>query len=164
LTGLGNRLAMAETLGNALQTISTGEGPSVALIDLDGFKPVNDRHGHAAGDAVLVQVARRIELAAGPGAVSIRMGGDEFAVIFAADQTADVNNRCADIMATFTYEGVSIRLGASMGLAQAPDDGQSIREVLATADRALYVVKAEHRAQAASGQRPRIAGVKRSAA
>ncbi|MBK8629753.1 MAG: diguanylate cyclase [Sphingomonadales bacterium] len=168
LTGLGNRLAMAETLGNALQTISTGEGPSVALIDLDGFKPVNDRHGHAAGDAVLVQVARRIELAAGPGAVSIRMGGDEFAVIFAADQTTDVNNRCADIMATFaipfTYEGVSIRLGASMGLAQAPDDGQSIREVLATADRALYVVKAEHRAQAASGQRPRIAGVKRSAA
>lgn len=168
LTGLGNRLAMAEALGNALQAMRDGHGPSVALIDLDGFKPVNDRHGHAAGDAVLVQVARRIELAGGMGATVIRMGGDEFAIIFAKASREEVSARCAEIMASFAipflFDDVSIRLGASLGLSHAPEQGQSIRELLAAADHALYEVKAEHRAQAASGHRPRIAGVDRSAA
>ncbi len=168
LTGLGNRLVLSETLGDGLHAMGTGPGPSVALIDLDGFKPVNDQHGHAAGDAVLVQVARRIEHAAGEGAVSVRMGGDEFAVIFQSASREEVNARCTEIMSTFAipfmFESISIRLGASLGFAQAPEQGRTMRELLAAADHALYEMKAEHRAQAASGHRPRIAGLERSAA
>ncbi len=168
LTGLGNRLAMSEALGTALQAKSDEQGPSVVLIDLDGFKPVNDQHGHAAGDAVLMQVARRIEMAAGAGAVPIRMGGDEFAIIFATGNHDEVSARCTEIMETFAipflFNDVSFRLGASLGVSRAPSHGQTIRELLAAADRALYIMKAEHRAQAAYGQRPRIAALDLSAA
>jgi diguanylate cyclase (GGDEF)-like protein len=96
------------------------------------------------------------------------MGGDEFAVIFPSASREEVNARCAEIMSTFAipfmFETVSIRLGASLGVAQAPEQGRTMRELLAAADRALYNMKAEHRAQAASGHRPRIAGLERSAA
>ncbi|HMT43255.1 MAG TPA: diguanylate cyclase [Chakrabartia sp.] len=167
LTGLGNRLALTETVERELQAVREGHGPSIALIDLDGFKPVNDLHGHAAGDAVLIQVARRIELAGGEDTAVVRMGGDEFAVIFKATERGQVEARCSDIMATFaipfTFETAPIRLGASLGMSQAPDDGTTIRALLAAADRRLYQVKAEHRAQAASSHKPRIA-VDRSAA
>jgi diguanylate cyclase (GGDEF)-like protein len=84
LTGLPNRLGLEEHL--ALLRSQGARQVPVAMIDLDDFKAINDQHGHAAGDRVLVELARRIQVAAGPRAFVARIGGDEFVVIFGAMQ------------------------------------------------------------------------------
>ncbi|MGK5684036.1 diguanylate cyclase domain-containing protein [Actinoplanes sp. URMC 104] len=81
LTGLANRSLYYERVSAACATVSAERPPSVLLIDLDGFKGVNDRLGHAAGDALLIEVGRRLERAVGEAGTVARLGGDEFAVL-----------------------------------------------------------------------------------
>ena len=81
LTGLPNRRFFVETLGEVLQTTTAGSRSAVLMLDLDGFKSVNDAYGHAVGDQTLIEFAQRVSAIMRAGAVFTRIGGDEFAVI-----------------------------------------------------------------------------------
>lgn len=141
LTGLPNRRRMQDALGTSLQQ----ESVAVLFVDLDGFKPVNDAHGHEAGDELLRQVADRLSGCVRVQDVVSRVGGDEFVVLMPG-----VTNRTdADAMSTrvrlsieraFHVLGNEITIGASVGvhLAHASDDpGQALR----AADHAMYAIK-----------------------
>lgn len=142
LTGLPNRMQFYKALESAFKTPSDGE-PVVYCLDLDGFKPVNDTFGHAAGDAVLVEVAERLRQQEGVFVVA-RLGGDEFAILF---QTATSSNtaladRClAAFERPFTVKGLPIHIGVSIGIASAPTDGNNGEALIQAADRALYMAK-----------------------
>ncbi|MDP9819869.1 GGDEF domain-containing protein [Spirilliplanes yamanashiensis] len=133
LTGLANRALFLERLAAALPA-----APAVLLIDLDDFKPVNDRYGHAAGDRLLVEVARRLTAAVRAGDTVARLGGDEFAVIVAGDGAGAVPARVAAALAEPFAVGDT---GASIGVAHARP-GQSADAVLHEADLAMYAAKA----------------------
>lgn len=147
LTGLANRRALhsaAEEIFAAGGTGSDG-GAGLILIDLDGFKPVNDRHGHAAGDLLLIAIGGRLHAQAGDGATVARIGGDEFAILLPPCNATSLDARASALLATlaapFPIDGQPIRIGASAGMAQAPDDGVSLLELLRSADAALYAAK-----------------------
>jgi diguanylate cyclase (GGDEF)-like protein len=161
LTGLANRRAFHDAAERALSKARRGDGAlAVALIDLDGFKPVNDALGHAAGDAVLCAVAQRLQAAAGRSTRIGRMGGDEFVVLF-TDVTgdADLSARAAALLSALIipigFEGQRISVGASIGCARYPAQGSSVDALIRHADDALYAVKAANRerstADAAAG-------------
>jgi diguanylate cyclase (GGDEF)-like protein len=119
----------------------------VLLLDLDRFKPVNDRFGHAAGDAVLAAAAARMRAAVRNADLVARVGGDEFAVLL---PDCDDPGRVAEkLLATLSepteFQGVAVTIGASIGISRAPRDGASTAELLRAADRALYRAKAAGR-------------------
>lgn len=147
LTGLPNRLLMMDRLGQALALGRRhGHGAAVALFDLDGFKEVNDRFGHAAGDALLIQVGHRVSQVLRETDTLCRYAGDEFVAILP-------HVRCDKSLAEFVgriqgcfeeefrLEGRSIRVRASIGVACFPDHGQSVDELLRHADAAMYRAK-----------------------
>ncbi len=145
LTGLANRAALDRflTTGEA-----NGRPYAFACIDLDGFKGVNDNHGHAAGDHVLREVAARLERCMRGGDLLIRQGGDEFVAILqmpGADREGParrVGGRIVDeIGQPITIDGREIKVGASVGLAFFPRDGSDLPDVLRCADIALYRAK-----------------------
>ena len=116
-------------------------------IDLDGFKPVNDQHGHAMGDEVLRIVASRLLHAVRKGDLVVRVGGDEFVVVQAgvgdvAVAAALADKLVAGIERPIALSGLTIRVGASIGIAIRPDLARGLEEVSAAADRALYRAKA----------------------
>ncbi len=140
LTGLANRALFQRHLAE-----HRGAG-AVLLIDLDGFKPVNDTYGHAAGDTVLVAVAVRLRAGAGADDVLARLGGDEFALLSRAALTGDeARARAADLAAAIelpmTVLGQELRVGASIGIALGRD-GQTGDALLHEADLAMYAQKA----------------------
>ena len=144
LTGLLNRLGLRQAF---LERADAG-GTLVAVhyLDLDRFKPVNDRHGHSAGDAVLDQVARRIRDMLRPTDLAARIGGDEFVVIQSpARDPDDVRAFAAAITALFDapypVAGVQVRVGTSVGSALATTPRPDLDRLLAEADRALYAAK-----------------------
>lgn len=145
LTGLLNRRRLDEVLTAALDD-AAGQGPcSVLTVDLDRFKEVNDAHGHAAGDALLVAVAARLRSHVREGDAVARLGGDEFLVLLTGEQAAlrapDLAQRLiASIAAPFEIAGRTVRVGASVGVALATA-GQSPDEVMQTSDRAMYRAK-----------------------
>ncbi len=138
LTGLANRARLTERL----------DGPSpvggLVLLDLDGFKAVNDTYGHAAGDAVLVEVAQRLRAACGARALPVRLGGDEFVALLDEGSPDEVDELAellvAALRAPYALDGQQVRLGASAGAAVA--DGTGGRALLRAADVALYAAKA----------------------
>ncbi|GIE74570.1 hypothetical protein Aph02nite_05200 [Actinoplanes philippinensis] len=137
LTGLANRRAFEEQLGAA---VATGT-PTVLLLDLNGFKAVNDRFGHAVGDELLAAVAARISGEIPAGAVAARMGGDEFAVLLPADAGEDLAVRLrAAIHQPVRAGGQDLLVGASIGIA---GDVTDPVEVLRRADVAMYAAKAD---------------------
>ena len=148
LTGLPNRLRLMQELEAAIAR-SQRHGGSFALhfIDLDGFKSVNDRGGHAVGDEVLVEVARRMSTIHRPYDVPARLGGDEFVVLQPeADLRADVQTlaqRIVDVLSEpyLTSAGEMI-VGASVGVAFFPADASDAAMLLRRADKALYFAKA----------------------
>lgn len=146
LTGLANRRGFHDRLATLLAEASdrTG-GPALILLDLDAFKPVNDRHGHAAGDGVLIQVAARLVRAAGHHGLVCRLGGDEFAVLVLpqADRTpaALSDALLTELARPFEHEGRNLHVGASLGLARWGEDGTTAATLFEAADRALYAAK-----------------------
>lgn len=153
LTGLANRRALDERMA---ALVGKGEGaPSfrLALLDLDGFKPVNDRYGHAFGDRLLCGVADRLRDCVGDGGLVVRQGGDEFAVLIPPRSPLH-DSPLADLLLIalvrpHNIEGIPIQVGASVGVAQWPADGADVESLFEHADRALYQAKDESRRQQA---------------
>lgn len=144
LTGLPNRVAFHDHGARALR--GTGQ-VVVMLLDLDGFKQVNDSLGHAAGDEVLVTVAHRLTTSLRPADVTCRLGGDEFAVLL-TDVSDDVVTHLAGralsaIHEPMTVQGEPVTVGVSIGVASAPAAGAVTLDVLLQkADEAMYAAKA----------------------
>ncbi|MBM2620731.1 diguanylate cyclase [Actinoplanes sp. LDG1-06] len=141
LTGLPNRALLWERFETV---VAAGEPYAVLLIDLDGFKAVNDTLGHHAGDDLLRGVAERVSGVCGPAATVARLGGDEFAVLLPgagapeAERTAEAVRMCFDEQ--FAVDGGVARAGGSIGFGLA-GPGQSPDEALAAADAAMYRTK-----------------------
>ena len=117
----------------------------MALIDLDGFKPVNDQFGHSVGDQLLIEVAQRLQHACGENGIVARIGGDEFAILLSPESTIS-SSACADHMLSAlvpacTVDGHVIRVRASIGIATWPIDGETAETLFEAADRQLYAVK-----------------------
>jgi diguanylate cyclase (GGDEF)-like protein len=150
LTGLPNRRFFAEKLGECLRTANATRQMAVLMLDLDGFKAVNDAHGHAVGDKALSEFARRVAAVVRTEAFFARIGGDEFAVIMPQidllDDPANLARRIGAVVARpLDVEGVTADFGVGIGIAVAPDDGTTANELVRRADRALYRAKAAGR-------------------
>lgn len=146
LTGLANRMQFRKKLEIALEATARGGGDVVVhYLDLDGFKPVNDTFGHAAGDNVLSQVAERLRSVLCANDLVARLGGDEFAILqhASAGLAVDVANRCIHLLEQpFTVANRQITIGVSIGIAGAPENGFNPDELMSAADTALYQAKA----------------------
>ncbi|HUQ40175.1 MAG TPA: diguanylate cyclase [Acidimicrobiales bacterium] len=146
LTGLANRARFFDDLRSANDP-ERGPLVGVLYLDLDGFKPVNDRYGHAAGDEVLREVARRLESVVRATDVVARLGGDEFAVLCPGLTDPDILARLAGRMVEAVHRPIPIKggheveLAVSVGVAVAPPSKRSIEALLEAADGALYAVK-----------------------
>ncbi len=147
LTGLVNRRRFEEEVATRLAEAQRyGTGGALLSIDLDEFKPINDTHGHAAGDAVLRSVAELLRSATRASDLAARIGGDEFAVLLSHTNLVGAA-ACARKLVEYisdhvvVYEGTPLRVGASVGVALLPDDGPTREELFAAADRALYASK-----------------------
>lgn len=145
LTGILNRQGM----DHALSQISPHRDRQMALIsiDLDGFKQVNDRHGHGAGDILLIKVAERLNSQLRNDDLLARMGGDEFMAIvrdMAPDQIGPLADRLISAISRHPFDldgGIAVRVGASIGFACLPEDAASTVELRLRADEALYAAK-----------------------
>ncbi len=153
LTGLDNRASLHHAMHSRLECASrAGEPLSVLMIDLDRFKPVNDRHGHMVGDMVPKEVARRLRLCLGPDDLRARYGGDEFVVVTpertgtgaALAQAERVVGRLAEPV---KFGDLVVSIGASVGLAAYPYDAHSADELPRKADSALYLAKRDGRSR-----------------
>ncbi|WP_298624806.1 diguanylate cyclase [uncultured Zoogloea sp.] len=147
LTGLANRKAFTETgLGILARARVDGSAGAVLVIDLDGFKPINDRFGHATGDQVLVQLAARLESTARTTDLVARLGGDEFAILCPnLHDPEHIGQFCNRLVAAIGDIPDDIcpgnALGASIGIATYPKDGYDLHHILGQADRAMYAAK-----------------------
>lgn len=147
LTGLPNRRLLFELMDKAIDSARrTGERIGIIFMDLDDFKPVNDRYGHAAGDTALVAMAERLTGILRASDIVARMGGDEFvAVITSARDRRGVEMVASKLLEECTrpleFSGNLHSLGVSLGIALYPDDGENIEELVNKADSAMYTVK-----------------------
>jgi diguanylate cyclase (GGDEF)-like protein len=154
LTGLSNRSVLEHHLCRTIEVAeSTGELLAVICVDLDGFKAVNDTHGHAAGDQLLIQVAGRHRSVLRREELIARVGGDEFIIV----QKGGSQPRDAGIAADriikaldepFVIFGATVTIGASVGIAIFPKDASSATELTKKADAALYRAKSGGRGAA----------------
>ncbi|MEV4703998.1 GGDEF domain-containing protein [Actinoplanes sp. NPDC049316] len=153
LTRLPNRALLYDTASSMLADDDTAV--TVLLLDLDGFKQVNDTLGHAAGDALLKEVAERLRATLAPGETAARLGGDEFAILSPTPDGEDLRSR---VGATFTAPFASVaataaaahrpppRVGASIGLStEPPARDRALDTMLADADTDMYAAKARRR-------------------
>jgi len=148
LTGLPNRRFFVETLREILLSTNPESRSAVLMLDLDGFKSINDAYGHAVGDMVLVEFSQRISAIMRAGAVLVRVGGDEFAVVVPHiksidDPTALARRIVAAVAEPFLIGQISTSVGVGVGIAIAPSDGTDPEILVQRADRALYRTKAE---------------------
>lgn len=153
LTGLCNRARFFDLLGSARQglpvegaTSSPGEQLALLFLDLDGFKEINDRHGHDAGDQLLRQVADRLRCTVPPHGPLCRFGGDEFLVLIQSDAGEDALAALAQqilnaISTPFEVEGRNMSVGVSIGIAVYPRDALNTLDLVRAADRAMYQAK-----------------------
>jgi diguanylate cyclase (GGDEF)-like protein/PAS domain S-box-containing protein len=145
LTDLPNRRYFIETVDRRLAGAAVGQRHAMLLVDLDRFKPVNDLYGHNAGDAVLVEVSRRLQACCGEDAFVARLGGDEFAALLDADNLPKVHRTSHAIVETVSapicIDHSIVTLGASIGIATTPEDGTETAALLRQADAAMYRCK-----------------------
>jgi len=152
LTKLPNRALLEDRLRQACQRIRREQEPvTVLFCDLDGFKAVNDELGHAAGDRVLVEVARRLRHAVRDADTVARLGGDEFVVVCEGldeIEAADVQGRMeVSLEAPIITGGTPVVVGVSIGSVVCDDPDIDVAELLNRADQAMYRVKHEHHAR-----------------
>jgi diguanylate cyclase (GGDEF)-like protein/PAS domain S-box-containing protein len=147
LTGLPNRWEFDRRFANTFQAARENRTPlSVCICDLDRFKQVNDSHGHAAGDRVLVTFGRILREHLRRYDIPARIGGDEFVLAMpgtSAEAAAEVMERmrCELGRHTFTEAGISFRISSSFGVAPLRDSHRSGQDLIAEADRCLYEAK-----------------------
>lgn len=144
LTGLKNRLGLRRAF--ELREIRSGTAVAVHCLDLDGFKGINDQFGHAAGDAVLAEVARRITASAPIDATVARMGGDEFAVlqshVHRPEEAEELANRIhRQVSEPIRIDGHSLSVGVSLGYVLAEAGTAHLEDLLRRADEASYRIK-----------------------
>lgn len=164
LTGLPNRRLFEQRLGALMEQDA---GFALLYLDLDGFKAVNDRHGHAMGDWLLQGVARRLGSSVREGDTLARLGGDEFAVILRSangvEGTLKVVRRIIEhVSETYRPDGEEVlSIGVSIGFAFNPRAGTTLRELLQAADAAMYEAK---RAGRGTWRMASLAGAPKAAA
>ncbi len=146
LTGMFNRRAFLDHLHDALAGPQNSSHPTLFLMDLNGFKEINDRLGHQIGDTLLVAFADRLEANLPPGSVAARLGGDEFAVLtMGVVAPGDVDDAVKALHAALckplVVDGFPVTVGVSIGVASAPEHGQSKTDLLRAADVAMYKAK-----------------------
>jgi diguanylate cyclase (GGDEF)-like protein len=151
LTDLPNRTLFHSKLEIALSGLSRGKSLAVHSLDLDRFKDVNDTLGHPIGDALLKEVARRLQAGLRDGDLVARLGGDEFAVIQMDLERPEASGDLAQRMiqsigAPYLIDGHHIQVGASVGVTISPADGVNVDQLLKNADMALYRAKSQGRA------------------
>lgn len=147
LTQLPNRMLLADRLQLAMAQAARTHGLlAVCYLDLDGFKPVNDEFGHAAGDRLLIEVAQRLKGCVRGGDTVARLGGDEFVLLLAGlgdihecDQA--LNRISGSLVGPFTVAGEEVCISASIGVTLYPNDGSDADTLLRHADQAMYVAK-----------------------
>jgi diguanylate cyclase (GGDEF)-like protein len=147
LTGLANRTRFLDRLGHTLaQRRPAGSTPAVLYVDIDDFKAINDRFGHAVGDLVLAETARRLSDSVRAGDTVARLGGDEFAVLLEqatglTETTAAAERILLALRAPLRLGGVEVYCNASVGVAVQGDNDWSADELLRNADVAMYRAK-----------------------
>lgn len=147
LTGLINRAMFLECLeAETSLARRTGIGCAVLYLDLDGFKPINDRHGHAVGDQVLVAVAQALRSVVREADFVARLGGDEFAILQRGVQSREQTRRLVQrvrqaLGRVISVDALPLQVGASIGVAQCPDEGDEADALLRHADLAMYAQK-----------------------
>ncbi len=152
LTGLANHRAFKQAFDDALNQSRQDSSFGIALIDLDGFKAVNDQLGHLAGDALLQTVSARLMHHSKARDLVARLGGDEFAVLFrdTADEN-DISARSTALLASLCTPadigGDRVSVSASLGYALCPKHGESVADLMQAADAALYAAKKEGKAR-----------------
>lgn len=147
LTGLPNRILLMDRLHQAMaQAQRTRLLLAICYLDLDGFKPINDSHGHAAGDQVLIEVARRLNGSVRVGDTVARIGGDEFVLLLwglddlpECDKT--LSRVISDISSPIALNDWQAQLSVSVGVSIFPDDGVDSTTLIAQADSAMYRAK-----------------------
>lgn len=151
LTGLANRRYLHMQLDSAMARAQRDNASfALLMIDLDGFKPINDRYGHAAGDAVLMEISQRLLKMVRAGEVVSRLGGDEFVVVLAANGGNETSIRTAHRLIASLSEGImlpqgEVHVSASVGVAFYPADAKHGDDLIRKADVALYRAKDEAR-------------------
>ena len=158
VTSLPNRALFMDRMHRVLETHRRkGDLMAVLMLDLDGFKKINDTLGHSAGDSILQQVADRLMRSTRSADIVARMGGDEFAVLLANcssefDARAAAINIQAAIKEPFYVDGVTVPLGVSVGWSLSDGSDASPATLLAEADAAMYVVKRQRALVAAESE------------
>ena len=163
LTDLPNRHRLQRELQSAIaHAAQTGDGLAVLYLDLDGFKEVNDRGGHDAGDRLLREVAQRLQQGLRQGDLVARVGGDEFVALLRGCRNADAARVVADglrarLRPAYTLPDGLVHLDASVGIACFPADGSDPDTLLAHADRAMYAAKRQRPRRGDSDLTPDVA-------
>jgi diguanylate cyclase (GGDEF)-like protein len=147
LTGLPNRALFVDRAEQSIRrAVRTGGGGAILLLDLDGFKAVNDTLGHHAGDALLIEVAARLRTSVRANDTVARLGGDEFSLLLAEDSARRGSTEVARALIQalerpIEIDGTTCRISASIGAAWYPSDGTDVAALLELADRAMYADK-----------------------
>jgi diguanylate cyclase (GGDEF)-like protein len=153
LTGLSNRRGFLEAINASLDARPKTRPLAVLLVDLNGFKEVNDSLGHLVGDELLTIVGKRFAGILGTDATVARIGGDEFAMAFDVKCLDDAIETAKELAGThsdqLTLDGVAVRVSASYGIALYPSHGSTPLQLLRSADVAMYEAKTSHRTYAA---------------
>ncbi len=148
LTGLPNRLHFERSVSELIEAARAQESAvGILFVDPDNFKPINDTHGHDAGDFVLSSTAQRILSSIGEGDFAARLGGDEFVIAMPLSSAgSDLLERASHALSErlcepIDYHGRPIRIGASIGMASFPLHGSCLGDVMASADQRMYTLK-----------------------
>ncbi len=144
LTGMANRRRLEETINRLIDDRADDPAPfTIGILDLDGFKPINDLFGHSAGDEILKQIAHRLKVCLPEGSLAARLGGDEFAfalpLVFDERSARKIGEDIRSIVsAPYDLGDRTVRLSGSFGFAIHPFGGETFSEIMGSADTALY--------------------------